>query len=360
VKPTLKNLFYAILSMSGFYRLWKIFNRKSIVFLTLHGVMNRGEGAEWTPARTQISTEQLDESVRLISKYYHFVSLEEAVQMLSGELPFRGHSVVITFDDGYRNNLTHALPVLRRHGVPAILFAAVGHVEKRKCFWFDRLDYALQQYMASGKRYCLLGDERIELDNSDPQKLQQSVKSVIFKIKELSGNDGEAMAIAEATISELERATGKTLNAIIDSDPWCGVASWDDVKLARERGMVIGSHTVDHARVGLLDADSVKWQLSESKKMIEEKLNQPCDYFCYPNGSYNQEVIPLVREVGYKAALTTQEGVNYPGDDLYQLKRLHMPQGRSPQEALAVASGFSFKLSLLLRMLRETGTAKHK
>ena len=92
--------------------------------------------------------------------------------------------------------------------------------------------------------------------------------------------------------------------------------------------------------------------------MIEEKLGQPCDYFCYPNGSLREEILPLVQEAGYRAALTTREGLNHPGDDLYKLKRMHLPQGRTPEEALAVASGFSYKLSQFLARFRGESRAK--
>jgi peptidoglycan/xylan/chitin deacetylase (PgdA/CDA1 family) len=317
--------------------------------------MDDEEDALWIPTRPQISTKLLDTSIKLIGKYYNFISMEEAVQMLSGAVPFREHCIVVTFDDGYRNNLTHAWPVLSKYNVPAIVFVSVGHVEQRKCFWFDRLDYAVQQYVAAGGKYCELGGERIKLDITNRTTLQASIKSVIFKIKELSGSDAEAMSVAEKTISELEAASGKSLTDIIDEDSWCGVISWDGLREASKKGMSIGSHTVDHARVGLLGEEAARWQLNESKRMIEEKLHQSCDYFCYPNGSYTQETLHLVREAGYKAALTTREGGNQPGEDLYQLKRVHIPQGRTPQEALAVASGFSIKLSNLLRRLRGKG-----
>jgi peptidoglycan/xylan/chitin deacetylase (PgdA/CDA1 family) len=354
VKYCLKLFFYSLLAVSGFYSLWGLFRRESIVILTIHGVMDKGCDAEWEPTRPQISSKHLEHSLKLTLKYCKFISLDEAVDMLSGNIQFQRNCVVLTFDDGYRNNLTHAWPVLVKLKVPAIVFPAVGHIEKRECFWFDRLDYAIQQHAAAGGRYCALGDERIEIDSTNRKSLRKSIKTVIFKIKELSGSDDEVMAIAEKTISQLEAAYGKSLNTMIESDAWCGVMSWDDLKLARERGMDIGSHTVDHARVGLLDEAAVRWQLSESKRIIEEKLQQECKYFCYPNGDYSEAVIPQVREAGYKAALTTKEGLNYRGDDLYTLKRMHMPQLRSPQEVLGVATGFTFQLSLLLRGFRKS------
>jgi peptidoglycan/xylan/chitin deacetylase (PgdA/CDA1 family) len=360
MKQKYKNLHYAILTSSGFYWLWRCFCHDSIVFMTIHGVMDIEDDALWIPTRPRISTKQLDITLGLIGKYYNFISIDEAVSMLSGDIPFRQHCVVITFDDGYRNSFTHAWPVLCKHNAPGILFPAVGHVESRKCFWFDRLDYAIQQHVSNGGEYCELAGEKIPLDKTDRKTLQASVKSVILKVKELPGNDIDVMSATEKAISKLEEASGKSLNDIVESDPWSGVISWDDLRLASEKGMDIGSHTVDHARIGLLSEQAAKWQLKESKRMIEENLNKSCNYFCYPNGNYTQETIPLVKEAGYEAALTTKEGDNKPGVDLYQIKRVHMPQGRTPQEGLAVASGFGFKLSTLINRLRGTSVAQTK
>ena len=151
----IKKVLYSFLSLSGFYRLWRGFNRNGIVVLMLHGVMDEEEACDWIPTRPQISRIQLEDSIRLIAKYYEFISLAEAVEMLSGEKPFRSNCVVVTFDDGYRNNLTHAWPILKRFGVPVTVFPSVGHVDRREPFWYDRIDYALQFAAAAGCDECV-------------------------------------------------------------------------------------------------------------------------------------------------------------------------------------------------------------
>jgi peptidoglycan/xylan/chitin deacetylase (PgdA/CDA1 family) len=359
MKTFLRKLIFYILAKSGFYVIWNYLNRRSIVILTIHGVMDAKEKAQWIPTRPQVSIEQLEESIKLIQKHYTFITMAEAISMLSGTEPLRENCVVVTFDDGYRNNLTHAWPILRSYKVPGIVFVAVGAVDGRECFWFDRLDYAVQQYVASGGRDIQLGDERIQIDASTRDRLRTSIKSIIFKIKGLSGSEAETMAIAEKTIAGLEQLTGKSLNDLVETDPWCGVMSWDDVKAAGDSGLHIGSHTIGHARLSRLNESEIRWQLAESKRKIEDSMGQSCDFFCYPNGSYNQDAPGLVREAGYSAAVTVQEGINYPGADLYQLKRLHLPQGQTPEESLAVTSGFSWKLSLLLKYLRGMGMTQH-
>ncbi len=345
-KERLKIALFSILDKLGFYRLWRRFNRDSIVILTLHGVMDEEEPAQWVPTRPQIPRHQLDESLRLITKYYRVISLSDAVAMISGEKPFQPNCVVLTFDDGYRNNLTHAWPVLEKYGAPASIYPAIGHVEQREPFWFERLDYAIQAAAGRCQRFTM-GETTVEIEGDSRDKLKRSVKRAIIAAKAVPGNDLEARQVIDEAIAYLEQQSGARLADIFENDPWSAVMTWDELRKARDAGFEIGSHTVDHARLGLLDEEEIRRQLIDSKVRLEQQLGQPVSFLCYPNGSYNETVLKVARACGYRAALTTKEGVNRKGDDLLQLKRFHMPQGRSAVEALAVASGLVFKLSRL-------------
>ncbi len=344
---------FSLLHWFGFYWFWRYLSRDQIVILSAHGVMDEGESTLWTPTRSQISREHLDESIRLISKYYQFVSMTEAVDMLSGKQPFRPHCIVLTFDDGYRNTLTHAWPILERHGAPASVYPVTGHVESREPFWFERLDYAVQK-AANVCDEFRMGEAVVTVRRESRDTLKATVKEAIVAAKSIPGNDIEARECIDRAISFLEKKSGARLNDISEIDAWSASMTWAEVKEASEVGLEVGSHTVDHARLGLLDEQEVWRQLNESKKTLERVLDKPVDFLCYPNGSYSDVVLKIARDAGYRAALTTKEGVNKQGDDLFQLKRFHIPQGpgRTAVESLAVASGLLFELSKLkMRLL---------
>ncbi|HFE38581.1 MAG TPA: hypothetical protein ENK06_09245, partial [Gammaproteobacteria bacterium] len=319
--------FYTFLEKSGFYRFWRYFNRDNIVILMLHGVMDEAEPAQWVPTRPQVMQHQFDESLRLISKYYKIIPISEAVAMLSGERAFHPNCVVLTFDDGYKNNLTHAWPVLEKHGVSASVYPSVGFIDRREPFWFERLDYAIQA--AAGKCEAFkLGEITVEIDAASRDKLRKSVKRAIVAAKAVPGTDQEARQVIDSAIEFLEKQSGTRLADIFENDPWSAVMTWDDLREACDVGFEVGSHTVDHARLALLDEAEIRRQLSDSKVRLEQELDRPVDLLCYPNGCYNAIVLNVAKECGYRAALTTKEGVNRKGDDLLQLKRFHLPQGR--------------------------------
>lgn len=144
-----------------------------------------------------------------------------------------------------------------------------------------------------------------------------------------------------------QRAT-RSLEAIKESDPWSALLTWTEViPLASGSDVEIGSHTVDHARLGLADASTVRDELRRSKAEIEAQTGRPCRHLAYPNGSYNAEAVQIARQEGYACALTVDEGLNPPGQDLMMLQRIGVPPDVSSTELLARVSGLSVALARL-------------
>jgi peptidoglycan/xylan/chitin deacetylase (PgdA/CDA1 family) len=86
-------------------------------------------------------------------------------------------------------------------------------------------------------------------------------------------------------------------------------------------GHQIGAHTCTHPRLSFLSRDQAKEEIFASKKKLEDRFGLPMDHFAYPYGDYNQTTIELVREVGFKTAVTMHRGVNLPNTPLFELKR---------------------------------------
>jgi peptidoglycan/xylan/chitin deacetylase (PgdA/CDA1 family) len=350
-KYKLRGYFFTSLLNIGFYNIWKRFSKNIIIIVTLHGVMDEEEGNSWKPLRERVSRKTLNKALSLITKYYEFISMDEAVDMLTERIPFRKNCMVLTFDDGYQNNVTHALPILRKYNIPAIIFPSVGHVISGEPFWFDRLDYVVQSSSIDNPEKICLDTECVDIEATDRESLKSSLMQVINIIKSMPGNDYEIMRKIDSELTRIENKSGHRLKDCLQNDYWSKLVSWDELKFAAENGVSIGSHTVDHSRLSLLFDNEVIYQLTESKKLIEKNLSIRCDYICYPNGSFSNTVMSLAKQSGYRAGLTTVEGVNHVGCDVMCLKRFHLPQGKSPIECLAEASGLSNSLSCIKRKL---------
>ncbi len=104
-------------------------NRHKITVLTLHGVMEKHDNSLWEPLRPQLRPSELEKMLKIISKYYHFITVEQCIDMLEGKVPAIENALLITFDDGYRNNIDYALPICEKFGIKPLLFVATGHID---------------------------------------------------------------------------------------------------------------------------------------------------------------------------------------------------------------------------------------
>lgn len=98
--------------------------------------------------------------------------------------------------------------------------------------------------------------------------------------------------------------------------------NWDKIIELQNNGITFGSHTRDHVFLAEIPESHLHNQVQESKRILEERLQTPIDYFCYPYGSHNSRVVEEVRSAGYKVAVTVNRGYAEPDDDPLTLKRV--------------------------------------
>lgn len=345
MKRVLRYLVYA----SGLLALWRYLHRKQITILMLHGVAGENAGARWRPLWERMPASKLDAMLAVLGRYYRFLSLDEAVDILAGRKPPVDYGLVLTFDDGYRNNVTEAVPVLKAHGASATLFVATGFVETGRAYWIDRLDYALQ-HAPDSARDLQSGELRFDLRGRDRAGLVAGYRDLRLEVKKACPDDETMLRVLDELATQLESAAGTTIADVIFDDPYVSIASWAELARAAEEGMTIGSHTRDHTRLAAIPRDEVDEQLTESRRELGERLGRECRYFAYPNGSLDDYVMERVAAAGYAAALSTRAGLNRIGENLYALRRFASPVMRAPAEVLVEISGILE--SSLFRRLR--------
>jgi len=258
----LRQLILFLMRNAGIIRIFQFILRNRIAILTIHGVMDERENPSWKPLRPQLSRDKLEEYLSVLSKRYHFISLMDAVEMLSGHRPVQPYSLVLTFDDGYRNNLTHALPILRRYNAPATFFVPTDFINNPRPFWFDRLDYALQQTHVNGRK-VKVGSFTMYLESGDRETLQESFKEFrrsAKKQKQIS--DYEFLGDMERLSESLEAESGRSLADIQKNDDFSAIMSWENIRENCDGDVTIGSHTIDHIRLDKVDSETARYQLA--------------------------------------------------------------------------------------------------
>jgi peptidoglycan/xylan/chitin deacetylase (PgdA/CDA1 family) len=329
----LRKIFIFMIDLLGFVRLFQLIHRNKIIILLIHGVMDEQDNTLWQPLRPRLSPGNLEKYLQVISRYYHFVSLMEAVEMLSGRKPVKPYSMVLTFDDGYRNNLTHALPVLQRYNAKATFFVSTGFLNNPRPFWWD---YALQHTAING-REVKIGSVAIRLNSSNREALLKTYHTD----NRFQMSDLEFVREFEQISAALEQESGHSLAEVQNEDDWSAILTWNEIAKNVSGDLIFGSHTVDHIRLENVDNKVAYDQLINSKHDIEAHTNRSCLSLCYPYGSFNDEIINMAKQCGYVCGVTAKEGLNRIGDDLMKLRRITLPNDIEDKNILMQISGFS-------------------
>lgn len=351
-----RQLILKLLYRSGFVRLWCLLRRNKVTIITFHGVMDMAVPAEWEPLRPRITRHDFDRALMLLKRYYTFVSMRQALDILRGDEPAIPNPCVVTFDDGHKNNITCALPILRKHRIPVVFYPSTDFVSSGDPFWFDRLDFAIQQEGLHGMT-LEVGNERVVIDQANRTSMTQTLALVIKELKHSHVVDSEFRSNIESIIEQLEEHSGRSIRDLKPGDNWSSVMSWEQViACANSDDIEIGSHTVNHVRLSHVSDEQVKYELVESKRIIEEKTHGTCNLFCFPNGAWSMKAVNLLKEAGYVCAVTSDSGENAPGDNLFLLKRYSVPNRGSALDVLFTICGiFHFKEKLFKRVTSKGG-----
>jgi peptidoglycan/xylan/chitin deacetylase (PgdA/CDA1 family) len=248
--------------------------------------------------------------MELIAEEYHPYSLEDAVESLeTGAIP--DNAVVVTFDDGYRDNFQNAFPILRQLGIPAIIFLATDVIGSGKCLWHDVVFSAfrttamswLKDFPQQGFTYSLKND-------SDKLFVQRKVLDFLWSLSE---DEREKRIDQLADSLKVQRCDDEAL-----------MLSWNEIRIMHEHGISFGSHTATHPILSTLPDVRLRSEIIESKRIIEEQLDSKVKAFAYPVGrpqDFDQRAKAVLKEHEYRCAVTTIFGVNNSLDDLFELKR---------------------------------------
>ena len=251
--------------------------------------------------------EAFDWQMRILRKHFNPLPLVEAVERLHTDtLPER--AVCVTFDDGYADNESHALPVLTRYAIPATVFISTGFLNGGR-MWNDSIIETLRSF-----RGARLDLRELDLGCYNLDCIEQrlaSVGSIIGKIKHLDPRT--RMNI----VHKIEECVTGLPNDLMLTD--------EQVQSLASSGITIGAHTVNHPILSSVADEIARNEISDSKAYLEDLIQDPIEVFAYPNGKpdldYNAKHPDMVKALGFKAAVSTHWGVGTNQSDKFQLPR---------------------------------------
>jgi len=212
---------------------------------------------------------------------YTTITLWEYVNSMMMNKPVPSQGIVLTFDDGYKNNYDVMFPILKSFGFTATIFVVTGFM---------------------GKEDSWEKDEGI---------------------------------------------------------PDLPLLSWNEVMEMKKYGLDFQPHSHSHPLLTHLTEDKIRAELINSKREIESRLNEKAGVFCYPYGKYDAKVIKILKEVGFKAAVTSRFGWNYEPIDFFRIERIGSRWFRKHPWAFKMFISCAGSL-ILLRAVRWYGERKSK
>ncbi|NDP38237.1 MAG: polysaccharide deacetylase family protein [Rhodoferax sp.] len=251
---------------------------------------------------------RFNEVLSWVGQWFQVMPLDEAVSRLgAGTLPAR--AAAITFDDGYADNATNALPVLQHHGMAATFFIATSFLDGGR-MWNDSVIEAVRVFRGKELDLSHAGLGSYCLESHEQRRV--AIESLLGHIKYFRPYQ------RQEAVAKIVDVAGARLpdNLMLRSE---------QVLALRNAGMQIGAHTCSHPILEKISDDEALSEISNGKVGLESLLGEPVTHFAYPNGKpdvdYSAKHVAMVRQAGFVAAFSTAPGVAMQTGDVHQLPR---------------------------------------
>jgi len=254
----------------------------------------------------------LARQLQAVRRLARAVPLDRAVAALAEGRPLPPRAVALTFDDGYRDNLHTALPILRRLGLPATFYLVPGLLDRSARAWWETLAWGFARATATSVEW-----RGRRLPSGASEASRRAMLTVAEEVKRLPRADRDAQIDGLLDALGPRGSEEEVAELFLD---------WDGAR-SLAAGGAVGSHTMHHAILSEEPAAAQAADLAESRRRLEEGLGAPAATLAYPNGTaldYDSDTLAAARAAGYLGAVTTIDGWNDRATPRLELRRFVM------------------------------------
>jgi len=292
------------------------------------------------PWSLSVSPNHFAEHLAVLQRSFHPTSLQDLAQSLRDGSKLRSGSIVITFDDGYADNLHIAQPLLERFDCPATVFLVTGAIGAQYEFWWDELATLLLQPHPLPERLELsIHGEAYSWQLGKAEEYGQADYSRYRNWRAGQPSPSFRHDLYRQLWQLIQPLSTEAQNGVMDAlRAWAGdsrippahrlLNREECIELSQAKQIEIGAHTINHVSLASLSGDSQCSEIFGSKTQLEKILNEQVKSFSYPFGKredYNPETVAVVQEAGFSVACCNESGVVHRATDLFQLPRIHIP-----------------------------------
>jgi peptidoglycan/xylan/chitin deacetylase (PgdA/CDA1 family) len=276
--------------------------RPRLLVLTYHRVGHRHELWPDASSLAECTTAGFEAQMAWLREHASVLDIEAVLQILDGARPAPDRPVLITFDDGYREDLARVRPCCERLGIRPLVFLPTAFVGTARRFWWDRVAVCVKTAVRRELRVQL--DSEVTLPLTTVAEREQATERLTAHLKGLSAPAREEL------VADLEREVGSGSTALSERP---GVLDWEEARALR-CCFDFGAHTVTHPVLSSLGIEELRRELSESKAEVARHLGG-CHTFAIPFGGgsdYAAETAGVAAELGYRAVFSLEDSLRAP------------------------------------------------
>ena len=311
--------------------------RRQAVILSYHRIAE----ADVDPWDLVVRPDRFAEQLEVIRRLGRPLSLRDLLRsMRGGRIPRR--SIVVTFDDGYADNLLQAKPLLERCDVPATVFLTAGTLDASQSFWWERLTAI---FLTAGRLPVSLEIEiggnvhRWTLGRASEYDAEEVLRDRGWRgwHREEPTSRHRIYLDLYRLLQPMRETAREPVLAALRS--WAGNGSVPEPDAARVlshreaallatgRLIEVGAHTMTHPRLSALNDAEKADEIHRSRKTLEEIVSQPVTSFAYPYGQpgdYDEQSVAIVRRAGFTVACANVPGPVTRDSNVFELPRFHV------------------------------------
>ncbi len=303
--------------MRGLWRVAKPL-RSGLRILAYHRVLDYDENRfPFDEAVVSASCEAFHEQMKFVRSNFEVISFVDLLECEQKGRQFPERGLIITFDDGYRDNYTHAFPILKAFNLPATIFLVTGHIGTTKLFWWDVVAYCIKHTPLAEKVFPDISHQKLRL--VDKRDKAFAIQMILGWIKHVPDD------VSRKFVKQLPCELGLEMSDDVGKGL---LLNWDDVKEMTNHRIEFGSHTVTHPILANVSEDRLHWEISESKKTIEQQIGKEAVAMAYPVGrksKFSLTAQEAVARHGFRYAVSYEEGaVAQKTYNRFAIPRIHV------------------------------------
>tara|TARA_B100000579_G_scaffold352723_1_gene307219 strand:+ start:42132 stop:43040 length:909 start_codon:yes stop_codon:yes gene_type:complete len=288
------------------------------IFL-FHGVINENNSGIRNYTEKHILSKDFSNLLKQLYEKGTPVSLDEVANKWEQNCKLPKFPYAITFDDGFENNLTVALPILKRYLTPATFYVTTKFINENEMSWVDKVEACVDASSKQSLTYKGLFHDFEIVNNDSKINFMNKVRN---HVKNTSHVDADEFAKEICKSIQLENEP--TIIPEIDNK-----LTWEQIKIMDKSDLVsIGGHSHTHRIMSHLSKQELENEISLSLDLLKTNLEKSIHHYSYPEGqsnSYSKDVIKVLKEYGIKICPTAIDGTNPSFSDLFHLKRIMIP-----------------------------------